>query len=132
MGFKKNQEKGTILTLIGKDTAIRGTVSGTGPVRVDGKVQGEMDVQGDVIIGESGVLEASVKCKSIQVAGQIIGNIETQGKLEILATGNVEGDATVQSLQVADGATFQGSCSMRQKKVQETGKLISAEQTALS
>lgn len=112
MGFnKQGMEK--ILTIIGKDTVVTGTLQGGGPLRIDGRVQGEIDIDGDVIIGESAVLEASVKGKNIQVAGRVTGGITAMGCLEIMASGVVEGDVDVQTLQVADGAVFHGSCKMR-------------------
>lgn len=112
MGFKK-QGTEKILTIIGKDTVVAGTLQGDGPLRIDGSVQGEVDIEGDVIVGESAVLEASVKGKNIQIAGRVIGGITAAGCLEIMASGVVEGDVIVQTLQVAHGAVFHGSCKMR-------------------
>ncbi|MBS4030421.1 MAG: polymer-forming cytoskeletal protein [Clostridiales bacterium] len=112
MGFKK-QGTEKILTILSKDAVIDGTLKGCGPVRIDGRVQGDVDIEGDVFIGESAVLEASVKGQNIQVAGRVIGGITAAGCLEIMASGVVEGDVNVQTLQVADGAILHGSCKMR-------------------
>ncbi len=115
LGFKKQTmptaEK--ILTIIGGDTVITGKVQGGGPLRIDGRVQGEIDIHGDVIIGESAVVEASVKGRNIQVAGKIVGNIAANGCLEIITTGVVQGDVDVHTFKVDDGAGFHGSCKMR-------------------
>ena len=114
MGFKKATiatEK--ILTIIGKETRITGTLHGSGPVRIDGHVEGEINIDGDIIIGSEAVIEAKVKGNHIQVAGKIIGNVEATGKLEILASGIIEGDVNVHTMQVEDGAILRGSCSMQ-------------------
>jgi cytoskeletal protein CcmA (bactofilin family) len=112
MGLRSgNSDK--ILTVIGKDTLISGTLQGKGPVRIDGQVEGEVNIDGDIIIGEGAVIRAQVKGQNIQVAGKITGNIEATGKLELFSSGNVEGDVKVNSLQVADGATLTGTCAMR-------------------
>ncbi len=113
MGFKK-EGGGKILTVIGKDTVINGTLQGTGALRIDGKVQGEVDVTGDLIVGEGAVLEASIKGNNVQVAGRVVGNIEARGTLEIQPSGVVQGDVTVKALEVAVGAVLQGACAMRQ------------------
>jgi len=117
MGFKVHSGTEKILTVIGKDTAIIGTLQGPGSVRIDGRVQGEVDVEGEVIIGEGAVIEATVKGKNVQVAGHLTGNIVARGLLEILATGLVIGDVDVQSLKVADGAVFRGACLMHQPEM---------------
>lgn len=116
LGFKKTAMPTTsekILTIIGGDTIITGKVQGGGPLRIDGRVQGEIDIHGDVIIGEGAVVEASVKGKNIQVAGKIVGNITANGCLEIITTGVVQGDVDVHTFKVDDGAGFYGSCKMR-------------------
>ena len=113
MGFKK-AAIGTdkILTIIGKDTRITGTLHSSGPIRIDGHVEGEVNIDGDIIIGREAVLEAKIKCNHIQVAGKIIGNVEATGKLEILSSGIIEGDVNVHTMQVEDGAILRGICSM--------------------
>lgn len=117
MGFKKPGSTEKILTVVGKDTIITGTLQGAGPVRIDGRVQGEVDVDGEVIIGEGAIIEAVVKGKNVQVAGHLTGNVVARGRLEILVTGLVVGDVDVQSLKVADGAVFRGSCIMQQPEI---------------
>ncbi|MBS4023333.1 MAG: polymer-forming cytoskeletal protein [Dethiobacter sp.] len=115
MGFSK-ESGGKFLTLIGKDTAINGALQGSGSLRIDGRVQGEINVAGDLVIGESAVVEATVKGRNIQVAGRIAGNIEALGTLEIHSSGVVQGDVNVKSFQVAVGAVFQGNCSMKKEE----------------
>ena len=117
MGLKRTIDSDKILTVIGSETAITGTLHGSVPIRVDGKVEGEINIDNDIIIGEGAVIQAKIKGRNIQVAGKVIGDIEAAGKLEIMATGFVEGNVSVNTLQVADGATLTGNCSMR--RVQE-------------
>lgn len=113
MGIKRMGSPDKILTVVGSETIITGTLHGSGPVRVDGRVEGEINIDGDIIIGKDAVIRAYVRGRNIQVSGKITGNIEAGGKLEIMATGTVEGDVEVHTLQVADGAVLTGNCSMR-------------------
>lgn len=116
MAFGRKDKPDKITTVIGSETEINGVLIGDGPLRIDGKVQGEVQVNGDIIIGEGAVITASVKGHDIQVAGIIRGNVEAAGKLEIHSTGTVEGDVIVQTLKVADGALFQGKCQMQKQE----------------
>ncbi len=119
MGFKRRESgkiSGKIMTVIGKDTVINGKLQGSGALRIDGRVQGEVVSDGDIVVGESAMLEASVNGRNIEVSGYIKGNVTASGCLNILVTGTVQGDVQVQSLQVADGAVFLGACAMRQQE----------------
>lgn len=113
--FKKKEEIDTtkIDTIIGKDTSINGTVEAKGILRVDGKVTGQLNTTGDIIVAESGVVEADVKARSISIAGTIRGNVDATGILEIEPSGKLYGDIAVAKLSIGDGAVFQGSCKMR-------------------
>jgi cytoskeletal protein CcmA (bactofilin family) len=113
MAIKRTVSPEKIQTIIGPDTVITGTLQGSGPVRIDGKVEGEINVESDIIVGAGASVQAKIKGNNIQVAGKVVGNIEATGKLEILASGVVEGDVITYSLQIEDGAALMGTCSMR-------------------
>ena len=100
MFFKRGEEKEEINfdkvdTLIGLGTHFQGVISSQGVIRVDGSFVGEIKNQGDLIIGDKGVLEANVEAKNIFISGQIKGNVYAKGKVEITATGKVFGDIRV-------------------------------------
>lgn len=113
--FNKKEEIDTtkIDTIIGKDTTINGSIEAKGILRVDGKVIGEINTNGDIIVSATGIVEAEVKCRSISIAGVIKGNVEATGILEIEPTGKLIGDISVAKLAIGDGAVFQGICKMR-------------------
>jgi cytoskeletal protein CcmA (bactofilin family) len=113
--FKKREEIDTtkIDTIIGKDTAINGTIEAKGILRIEGRITGQLQVNGDVIIAESGIIEADVKCRSISIAGTLRGNVEASGILEIEPSGKLYGDIAVAKFSVGDGAVFHGACKMR-------------------
>jgi cytoskeletal protein CcmA (bactofilin family) len=115
---KKEQESTNIRnidkvdTIIGKGTEIKGSVEGTGVIRVDGKIEGDIHTSGDVIVGETGKVYADIKARHVTAAGEVHGNIQAQGKLEIIAKGKVYGDIQVSSLVINDGAIFEGKSEM--------------------
>ncbi len=113
-GKKDGPEKSDkIETIVGQDTEFKGTVTSSGGVRVDGRVEGEINCRGDVIIGETAMVMANIRGRNVTVAGEVKGNIDTEGKLELAATARITGDIKVTSLTVEDGALFRGMSEMK-------------------
>lgn len=107
-----NAPSKTILTIIGKDTEATGRLCGRGSIRVDGKYEGEIETEGDVIIGQSGCVVANVKASNLSISGALHGNASITGKLEILPTGTLIGDAEIGSLVIEEGAMLKGHCEI--------------------
>ncbi|WP_350343661.1 polymer-forming cytoskeletal protein [Proteinivorax tanatarense] len=114
--FKKKEEfdPTKIDTIVGKDSEFDGDLKAKGILRIDGSVKGEILSTGNVLIGETGEVEANVKAKNLTVSGTIIGNVEIEGLLELLPTAKLIGDIKVSSLEVGDGAVFNGNCEMNE------------------
>ncbi|MEW6243809.1 MAG: polymer-forming cytoskeletal protein [Bacillota bacterium] len=115
-----NPEK--VETIVGKDAELRGTIISSSGVRIDGKVNGEIESSGDLVIGQGATVEASVKARHVTVAGTLRGNVTAEGKLEITQTGKLFGDVKVGALVVIEGATFQGTSSMVRESPAEKKK----------
>lgn len=115
--FKKKEEAAAnfdnISTFISKDAVVTGKINGKSTMRIDGKVEGEINCSGDIVIGESGVVESNIKVRHILIAGKVRGSIDAQGKVEMASTGSVIGDISVSSLIIDDGAAFEGKCIMQ-------------------
>lgn len=107
-----NAPSKTILTIIGKDTEGTGRLCGKGSIRIDGRYEGEIEVEGDVVIGQSGHVIANVKSSSLSISGALHGNASITGKLEILPTGTLIGDAKIGSLVIEEGAMLKGHCEI--------------------
>jgi len=112
---KKDQEINPekIETIIGANVVFEGRLSTEGSVRIEGQLQGEITAKGDLIIGETGRIKASVQARHILLAGEITGNVKTGGRLEIGSTGRLNGDVDVASLIIEDGGILQGNCKMK-------------------
>ena len=99
-------------TYIGKGAKVQGSVTVSGTVRVDGFVDGVVEAEKDVIVGQGGLVTASVAAANVTVAGELRGNVKASGRLEIARTGKVLGDVAIASFVVEEGATFLGKCEM--------------------
>ncbi|HEX6987894.1 MAG TPA: polymer-forming cytoskeletal protein [Bacillota bacterium] len=102
-------------TVIGKETEIKGTLGGKGSLRIDGRLEGEVDFSGDLYVGEGARLTANVRARSVTVAGEIRGNVHAEQRVELLASARVFGDIHTKKLIIGEGALFEGSSIMEQE-----------------
>ncbi|HVB08830.1 MAG TPA: polymer-forming cytoskeletal protein [Bacillota bacterium] len=96
--------------MVGSQTEFQGKVAGSGSIRIDGRLQGEVDVEGDAYVGQDGVVIADVRARDIVIAGEVRGNVHAAGRLELLPTSRLFGDIHAVRLAIADGAMFRGNC----------------------
>jgi cytoskeletal protein CcmA (bactofilin family) len=99
---------------IGKSIVIKGEVSGSEDLTIEGQVEGKIELRDHVLsVGESGRVQAHIVAKAIVVHGQVIGNLTAAEKIDIRENGAVEGDIVAPRVAIADGAKFRGSIDMR-------------------
>jgi len=109
--FKKGKEEKTS-TIIGKNTELKGTLKDKESVRIDGKFEGEIEIEGSLLIGEEAIIRANIKAKSVGIAGRVFGDINCEEKVELLSTGSLEGKVRASDLTIAEGGFFNGECKM--------------------
>ena len=101
-------------TLIGPSTSVKGSLSSTGALRIDGQFEGDITTTADVIVGDAGRITATVSARNAVVAGSVTGDMNIGDKLELLPTAKVVGNLKVGSLIIGEGAIFKGNCEMKQ------------------
>ena len=99
-------------TVIGMNTSIVGTIKSDGNIRIDGTVEGDIEVLGNLIIGETGRVIATLKAQNVHVSGAVKGEITAVEQLEISPTGKVWGDITTAALHIEPGGLFRGQSAM--------------------
>lgn len=100
------------LNNIGAGTSINGDITCSGDIRIDGSLTGNLNVQGKVVIGASGMIKGEVTCKNSQIEGKIEGKITVAELLSLKATSSIVGDIATKKLAIEPGANFTGSCKM--------------------
>jgi len=95
-------------SLIAADLTIEGKIEGTGHVRIAGKFNGDVNVQGNLTIETGAKLTGGVRAQKVIVAGELEGNIESAQKVEVLESGALIGDVKAGSLTVAAGSRMRG------------------------
>jgi len=104
------QEQATI----GKSLVIKGEVSGSESLYIDGRVEGSINLPGNrVTIGRNGVVNANVTAREIVVIGKLKGNLAASDRVDIRNEGSLTGDVVAQRISIEDGAYFKGGIDIR-------------------
>jgi cytoskeletal protein CcmA (bactofilin family) len=99
---------------IGKSIVIKGEVSGSEDLTIEGQVEGKIELRDHVLsVGETGRVQAHIVAKAIIVHGAVTGNLTAAEKVDIRENGTVDGDIIAPRVAIADGAKFRGSIDMR-------------------
>lgn len=120
--FTKNKEKSLeineqeISAIIGEGYVFTGELSGSSVIRIEGKIIGNVNVEGGVILGEKGIIEGDINSKSAIVYGTVNGNIKTT-HLEIKKSGNVNGEISTDTLEIEIGAQYNGKLNMHRRPI---------------
>ena len=94
---------------IGKTISVRGEISGSEDMRIDGQVDGSIQLNGNSLtIGPNGRIHANITAKDVIVSGSIDGNIQVTGRTEMHSTAVVNGDVQTRRIAIEEGAYFKG------------------------
>lgn len=107
------------LVNIGKSVVIKGELSGSEDLTIEGHVEGKIELKDNVLtIGPNGRIKAQVFAKAVIVLGEVHGNIAASEKVDIRDGGSVDGDVVSPKVAIAEGAHFRGSVDMQKKATQ--------------
>ena len=96
------------------DCKIKGTIKFDGPMRIDGKVDGQIITDsGELIIGETGTVKAAITTKSAIVEGRVEGKITASDKVALKKKAHLIGDLKAKTLVVEEGVVFVGRCNVK-------------------
>jgi len=99
-------------TVIGSTIVIDGEISGDEDLVVLGTVKGRISLRENILVEQSGVVEASIETATITVNGSITGDIRATERVELSANCQVVGDIRAPRILIADGAAFKGNVDM--------------------
>ena len=97
---------------LGPGTKANGKLLFEGTTTIEGEIEGEILVHGNVIIGEHATITGKIVATSALIRGKVTADIQADKKIEIQPPGVVLGDVVTQSLVIGDGAILEGHCSM--------------------
>lgn len=105
-----------VRSALSEGTSIKGRVSFDSPVRIDGRLQGELYSTRTVFVGEKGTIEASIEVESLVVQGAVRGPVRATARVEVLKGGRVEGEIYAPTLLVEEGGALDGTLVIKGKK----------------
>jgi cytoskeletal protein CcmA (bactofilin family) len=119
------------VNFIGEGSEVEGVLRSFSDVRVNGRISGELRVEGKVIIAEKGIVDGTLIATSADIAGKVSGEIHITERLMLKPTAHIEGVVRTGRLVVEEGATFDGQCDMgRLEDVRKarlgTGKVLTS------
>ena len=99
---------------IGRSVVIKGEVSGTESLYVDGRIEGTVNfAEHRVTVGRNGSVAANISAREVVILGEVQGNIQCTDRLDIRSEGSLTGDVVTQRISVEDGAILKGSVQVR-------------------
>jgi cytoskeletal protein CcmA (bactofilin family) len=99
---------------ISKGLSIKGEITGTESLFIDGKVEGSISIPGNrVTVGKNGNVTASISAREIVVLGKLKGNVNATDRVDIRAEGALTGDVAAARISIEDGAFFKGGIDIR-------------------
>ena len=115
---------------IGKSVLIKGELSGSEDLFVDGEVEGSIDLQEhNLTIGPHGRVRANVKAKDVVVHGKVDGNIHGTERVELKRSAVLVGDISTQRIVIEDGAYFKGAIDIKKDGAKPASGGFKAETT---
>jgi len=123
---------------IGKSLVIKGEVTGSESLYIDGRVEGSINLAGNrVTVGRNGVVSANINAREIVVLGKVRGNLTASDRVDIRSDGSLTGDVVAARISIEDGAFFKGGIDIRKggqkangEEVKVSAPSASAEATA--
>jgi cytoskeletal protein CcmA (bactofilin family) len=99
---------------IGKSVVIKGELSGSEDLMIEGTVEGKIELRQNVLtIGPNAKIKAQVFAKSVIVQGEVHGNITATEKVDLRESGSMDGDVVSPRVAISEGAHFRGSIDMQ-------------------
>jgi cytoskeletal protein CcmA (bactofilin family) len=99
---------------IGKGLVIKGDISGSESLYIDGKIEGTINLPGNrLTVGRNGQVNASITAREIVVLGKVRGNVSASDRVDIRSEGSLTGDVAAARISIEDGAFFKGGIDIK-------------------
>jgi cytoskeletal protein CcmA (bactofilin family) len=99
-------------TILSADIDFSGTLNFENSFLIRGRLSGEIDARGLLVVDEEAVVEADINASRVVIRGQVKGNVTAAEKVELTVTGRLRGDVTAPEILMETGCVFNGLCTM--------------------
>jgi len=116
-------EEADQITIIGRDTVIKGELTFTRQTRVLGRFEGKIVGEGDLEIAEGATCQADVEANSVTIDGNLEGNsVIAKEIVRLSETGVIRGDVTAAKMTMAEGASFFGNIAIGPEAMRDANR----------
>jgi cytoskeletal protein CcmA (bactofilin family) len=120
------------IATIGKSVVVKGELSGSEDLYVDGSVEGSISLRGQSLtIGPNGQVRANLEARNVIVHGKVDGNITASDRVDLRKSASLTGDISTARVAIEDGAYFKGTIDI-QKAEPATPKVEPKPQTVVT
>ena len=105
---RTSTQQTTGTSVLGKGARVRGRVQGSGDLRVEGQIEGDVTVTGDLAIEDGGGVKGDIDAASVVIGGALTGDVAARGPVSIRATAQVSGNMGGAEVSLEEGAVFSG------------------------
>ena len=109
---KTMEPESSPINIITVGTLIKGDITASGDFRLDGTLEGNIQLNGKLVVGDSGVVTGNVMCQNANIIGTVNGNLSVKELLSLHTSARVRGDILINKLSIEPGAVFTGKCRM--------------------
>ena len=110
-----NNSSGGVHNVLAGGTAVSGTIVTESDFRLDGRIEGDINCKGKIVIGPKGIIKGNIISDHAEILGNVEGTIRIKEKLIFKSSSNIKGDIYTQTLEIEPGAHFNGTCTMSGK-----------------
>ena len=108
MAHARSVSKSSDGARIGSGARIRGRIHGDGDLTIEGTVEGEIALRGNLTIADGGSVTSDVEAQEVTISGALEGNVNASGQVRIATGSKVRGDLRGSSVSIEEGAEFAG------------------------
>jgi cytoskeletal protein CcmA (bactofilin family) len=124
---KSSSSQGELNGFLDAGSHIKGELHFEDTFRIDGKITGNVESAGHLIVGDKGEIEGDTKVRRISVSGTVRGVIRCTERVEITSIGRVYADIHTPVLTMEEGAFLEGRCSMEKGSKSEAARAESGK-----
>ncbi|MBR4230415.1 MAG: polymer-forming cytoskeletal protein [Bacteroidales bacterium] len=125
---KTMEPESSPINIITVGTLIKGDITASGDFRLDGTLEGNIQLNGKLVVGDSGVVTGNIMCQNANIIGTVNGNLSVKELLSLHNSARVRGDILINKLSIEPGAVFTGKCRMLDEVRAEQEAAHAAEQ----
>jgi cytoskeletal protein CcmA (bactofilin family) len=104
---------------LGASLEIKGHITGSEDLQIDGKVDGPISLHGhELTVGSKAQLHSEIHAGQVIVYGKVVGNVHARERVDVKTDGSIIGDISTARISIEDGAHFKGRIEIDPTKSQ--------------